>query len=790
MLKKLINNKWIKWIAGFLCLFFLLILGFYASIYYGFFGKIPEQEELSNLSHIQASQVFDRNEKLIGKYFITDRESIPFEEIPEELIQALIATEDARFYEHNGVDQQSVMRVLLKTILMQDKSSGGGSTITLQLAKNLHGRKNFAFMSVVINKIRESIVARRLEKIYDKNEILTLYLNTVPFSGDTYGIESAAQKFFNTKTKNLTLSQAATLVGTLKANHSYNPRLFPERSQLRRDVVLKQMEKYGFLTTAETIAVMKEKIKIDYKNYGSSTAPAPYFVEQVRKETKKILADKKYRKPDGSAYKIKEDGLKIYTTLDAKMQKYAEESMRKHLMELQEKFENSFGNNPPWRANSEIVQKEIQKLSAYKKLSRKGFSKAEMLDSLSIAKETELYNWKKNEVKSVSVIDSLRHYLKFLNTGMVSLDPHSGAVLTYIGGIDYRYFQYDHVSQSKRQVGSTIKPFVYATALENGIKPCDYYPANEVTYTDLKNWRPRNANKNIDEKLNYSLSEALTQSLNTITIKVLRDVGIQKVIDKIQEVGIKEKIENQPSIALGVSEIKLLDLAKAYAVFLNEGKPVNPYFIEKIEDKNGNIIAEFHPKQESKEVFKEKTRQQTLEILKNVVNKGTAQRLRNVYHFQNDLAGKTGTTQENKDGWFVGLLPDLVTVTWVGNDNSQIKFPSTALGQGANSALPIFAGMLQKMNADEDFNTFTTKRFEKPSAEILASLDCPPTEKDGFFEKVFGKNTDYITFEKSEKEIKKETRKEKRKRKRKERREARKEKKRIFRKIFGGKKNK
>src|SRR5699024_2798135 len=358
--------------------------------------------------------------------------------------------------------------------------------------------------------------------------------------------------------------------------------------------------------------------------------------------------------------------------------------------------------------------------------------------------------------------------------GMLSINPNSGAVLSYIGGIDYRYFQYDHVLQSKRQIGSTFKPFVYATALENGLKPCDYFPVNEVTYTDLKNWKPRNANQNIDEKLNFSLAEALTQSLNTITVKVLREVGIQKVIDKTQQLGIEENIKKEPSIALGVSELKLMDLAKAYAVFLNGGKAVNPYFIEKIEDKNGNLIAEFFPKENTTEIYTEKTRQQTLEILKNVVNRGTANRLRNVYHFQNDLAGKTGTTQKNKDGWFVGLLPEMVTVTWVGNDNPQISFPSTALGQGANSALPIFAGFLQKMNADQNYNKITTQKFKKSSAEVLASLDCPPTEKDGFFERIFNNNSTYMTFEKSEREIKKESRKEKRKRKRKERRAAKK----------------
>lgn len=778
------KKKWLKLILAVLLLILLAFGGFYASIYYGLFGRLPEESELVNLSQLQASRVLDRHEKLIGKFFITDREAIGFQEIPEDLIHALIATEDVRFYEHNGVDKQSLIRVIFKTILLQKKSSGGGSTITLQLAKNLYGRKHYAFLSIPVNKIKESIVARRLEKVYNKEEILTLYLNTVPFSGDTYGIESASQKFFNTKTKDLSLSQAATLVGTLKANHSYNPRLFPERSQLRRDVVLQQMVKYDFLSAEKAAQVMKEKLVIDYRNYGSSTGPAPYFNEQVRREVLKILEDKKHRKPDGSSYRLKEDGLKIYTTLDADLQEYAVQSMRKHVADLQAKFEKAFGNNPPWSNNSALVQSEITKLPVYKSLSSKGYSKEQILDSLQKKRKIELFEWEKNVVKNASTIDSLSHYLKFLNAGMLSLDPHSGAILAYVGGIDYRYFQYDHVVQSKRQVGSTFKPFVYAAALENGLTPCHYFPVKEITYRDVNNWTPKNSNRNIDPDLNFSLAEALTQSLNTVTVKVLREIGLPALIHQAELLGIPDKIEFQPSVALGVSEIKLIDLAKAYTAFVNENRsPVNPYFIQRIEDKEGNIIVEFQPKEKNPPAFSEATQSQMIAIMKNVVNKGTAQRLRNVYQFQNDLAGKTGTTQENKDGWFVGLLPDLVTVTWVGNDDSRIKFPSTALGQGANSALPIFAGMLQKMNADSEFNSITRKKFKPASEEILASLNCPPTEDDSFFDKLFQSNPNRMSFEKTQQEIRKDERIERRE----EKKEKRKKKKGFLKRLFGGK---
>lgn len=777
------RKKWGKILIVLLLLGLLVFGGFYASIYYGLFGRIPEEKELVNLSQLQASRVLDRHDKLIGKFFITDREAIGFEEIPENLIHALIATEDVRFYEHNGVDKQSLIRVMFKTILLQKKSSGGGSTITLQLAKNLYGRKHYAFLSMPINKIRESIVARRLEKVYNKDEILTLYLNTVPFSGDTYGIESASQKFFNTKTKNLSLSQAATLVGTLKANHSYNPRLFPERSQLRRDVVLQQMVKYDFLSAEEAAQVMKEKLVIDYRNYGSSTGPAPYFNEQVRREVLKILDDRRYRKPDGSTYKLREDGLKIYTTLDADLQEYAVQSMRKHVSDLQTKFEKAFENNPPWSANSAIIQQEITKLPVYKSLSAKGYSKVQIIDSLNKKRKIELFEWQKNVVKNASTIDSLSHYLKFLNAGLLSVDPHSGAILAYVGGIDYRYFQYDHVMQSKRQVGSTFKPFVYAAALENGLSPCHYFPVKEITYKDVNNWTPKNSNRNIDTELNFSMAEALTQSLNTVTVKVLREIGLPALIHQAELLGIPDKIEFQPSVALGVSEIKLIDLVKAYTAFVNDiQSPVDPYFIQRIEDKEGNVIVEFQPRHKNPPAFSEATQAQMIEILKNVVNKGTGQRLRNVYQFTNDLAGKTGTTQENKDGWFVGLLPDLVTVSWVGNDDSRIKFPSTALGQGANSALPIFAGMLQRMNSDSEFNQITRKKFKPASPEILASLDCPPTESDSFFDKLFQSNPNQMSFEKSRQEIKREERIEKKE----EKKDKRKKKKGFLKRLFGG----
>lgn len=752
MLKKFFKNKWVKRLLYLFLILIVAFAGFYASIYFGFWGKLPTKNELSELKQSQATQVLDKEAKLIGKYYIFDRQSVSYQDFPQHLIDALVATEDVRFYEHDGVDNQSLMRVFFKTILMSDESSGGGSTITLQLAKNLFGRKNYGSLGIVVNKIRESIVAKRMEEIYSKKEILRLYFNTVPFSDNTYGIESASVKFFNKHTRELSLPEAATLVGSLKANHSYNPRLFPERSQLRRDVVLQQMVKYNFISEAKASKAMQQKIALDYQYYAPNQGVAPYFRAVIQKKLQHLIDEKDLKKTDGSAYNIYRDGLKVYTTLDLTMQKYAEEAMRSHMEKLQQQFEKAYGKTAPWLTNKKIIESNKKKLKRYQQLKSQGLSDQQIEDSLTQKREMEFFEWDKNSVVQASTLDSLQHYLKFLNSGMVALEPTTGAVRTYIGGIDYRYFKYDHVSQSKRQVGSTFKPFVYTAAIENGMDPCTYFPVKAVTYTDVDNWTPKNADGLNDPDLNYSLEKALSNSVNTIAVKVLNEVGIDKVIQLAHAMGIKSKIEEVPSIALGTADLGLLELAKAYTSFVNESKPSTPFFITKIEDKNGNIIAEFQPEHEKqKPVYSDYTRQVMLEFMKATINEGTATRLRNTYGLRNDIAGKTGTTQDNKDGWFVGITPQLVTVTWVGNDEQRIGFSNTRIGQGANSALPIFGGFMQKLNADDEFHNITKASFEKTDREVLSDLDCERTKEDGFFKKLFGGNKDEKEFQKEKK---------------------------------------
>ena len=733
------KRRWLKWILRIIISGIAFVFFFWLSVYIGLWGKLPTKTDLSDIKQAEASLLLDSNEKLIGKYFIFDRRMVDFEELPQHLIEALVATEDARFYEHSGVDYTSLLRVIFKTILLQDDSAGGGSTISQQLVKNIYGRESHGWFSMPVNKIKEMIVARRIESIYSKKDILTLYLNTVPFSENTFGIESASQKFFNTSTANLNLSQAATLVGTLKASHSYNPRLFPERSQLRRDVVLQQMLANGYIDKTLQQETSSQPLEIDYRIFKHDDGAAAYFREQVRLDVVKLLdsiktlGDKKF-----DLYK---DGLKIHTTLDVNMQRYAETAMAQHLKVLQKQFENGHGKNAPW-LNKKILEEKIKSLSLYKDLKRKKWNEQNIMDSLNVKSNHKLFTWEGDTIQLTSTIDSLKHTLKFLNTGFVALEPQTGAVKAYVGGVNYGYFKYDHVLKAKRQVGSTFKPIVYTAALENGMDACTYIPVKAVTYTNQKDWKPTNsdADGDTDKYLNYSLEYGLSNSVNTIAVKVLEEVGIDAAISQAEKMGITSKLPKVPSLALGTAELSLMEVATAYTAYANESHISKPYYISKIEDKNGNIIYERETPEEQPEAFSENTRQLMVEMMKSTINSGTAQRIRFKYGLQNDLAGKTGTTQNNKDGWFVGVSPNLIMAAWVGNDDHRIGFSNTGIGQGANSALPIVALFLKQLNEDSEFKAITNAKFEKPSEDVIAALDCETEKRDGFLKRLFSKD--------------------------------------------------
>ncbi|WP_422083994.1 transglycosylase domain-containing protein [Ulvibacterium sp.] len=714
--------------------FTIALTVFILSIYFGAWGRLPSKKELSHFQYQKASEVYTADSVLIGKYYLYDRQPIPYESLPQYLLDALIAIEDERFFSHSGIDYPSLFRVAIKTILMQDQTAGGGSTLTQQLAKNLFPRKERKSANIVINKVKEMIIASRLEDIYSKQEILTHYLNTVSFGGNTFGIESASLKFFNKRAIDLRIEEAATLVGMLKATYSYNPQLFPEKGLNRRNLVLQSMAHNDFLTEEEKDSIAKIPLKLDYREFDHNEGLAPYFREEVRKQMQKWSRAEKEK---GNTYNIYTSGLKIYTTLDYKMQILAEETMAKHLKSLQRKFEKSYGSNAPWIKDKKLIEKLVRKTPTYRKLRASGWKEKGIMDSLNQKRKMRLVDWYGEKMMNASVVDSISHYMKFLNTGSLAIDPKSGAVKTWIGGINYKYFKYDHISQSKRQVGSTFKPIVYTAALEKGIAPCTYFSAQEVAYKNLEGWSPSNSGKKDETYLNYSMEEALSNSVNTVAVKVLEKTGILETIRQANKMGITAKLPNEPSLALGTGEIQLAQLAGAYASYVNDGRPVEPYLIQTITNQRDSILTIFEPKIAEKQAFSDENRQIMLQMMKSTVDKGTASRIRSTYNLRNHLAGKTGTTQNNKDAWFVALTPKLVHVTWVGLDNHEIGFKSTSLGQGANAALPIFALWFQKLNQDPSFDAITKAKFESPNEMVIKKLDCRPVKRDGFFKRLF-----------------------------------------------------
>lgn len=721
-------------LVGFLGLLFIFIF-FIGSIYVGVWGKIPNKKELSNFQYQVASEIFSSDSILIGKYYLNDRQPITFQDFPEHLLQALISIEDERFYEHSGVDYPSLLRVGLKTVLMGDKSAGGGSTISQQLAKNLYPRRDRNKTNIVVDKVKEMFIAKKLESIYSKDEILTHYLNTVSFGDNTFGIESAALKFFNTRTNNLSVQQAATLVGMLKATYSYNPRIFPEKSAERRNLVLYTMKNSGFISEAAYDSLKVSPLNLDYRDYDYSSGIAPYFREEVRKQ---VLQWTKVENDKGSDYNIYTSGLKIYTTLNYKMQQLAEESMVEHMSKLQQDFEQSYGKNAPWIINDGLIKKVARRSAAYQNLKKRGLSDKVILDSLGhTTRKMTLKTWGEDKEKDVSVLDSIQHYMKFLNTGSLSLNPQTGEVLTWIGGVNFKHFKYDHISQSKRQVGSTFKPIVYTAALEEGIAPCTYFSAQEVEYENLKGWSPSNSGDKDEAYLNYSMEQGLSNSVNTVAVKVLEKTGIDNVLSQAKSMGINEKLPMEPSLALGTGEIKMIELAKAYTCYLNEGIAVEPFMIKAISTQKDSVLAQFESIKSKNPAFTKENGQIMLEMMKSTINTGTASRIRSIFKLSNDIAGKTGTTQNNKDAWFVALSPKMIHLTWVGLDNHEIGFRNTNLGQGANAALPMYALLLQKMNNKEEFDYITKARFPSPSSQVQEMLDCDPIKRDGFFKRLF-----------------------------------------------------
>jgi penicillin-binding protein 1A len=724
-----------RWIAaGCVCILFL-VSSFIFLIWIGFFGKVPGKKELENIQHPIASEVYSADSVLLGRYFLEERTPVDANEIPESLKQALIATEDARFYNHDGVDAKSLFRVLFKSILLQDEGSGGGSTLTQQLAKNLYPRKSLGFMSLPVNKIREMIIAGRLEKVYTKDEILVLYLNTIPFADNTYGIKTAADRFFSTNVKSLTIDQSAVLIGMLKATHHYNPRLFPDRALQRRNVVISQMEKYEYISAEEERTWQSKPLGLKYNDATSADGGiAPYFRAYLQRE---LLAwCKEHEKDDGKPYNLYTDGLKIYTTIDSRLQKYGEEALRSHMKELQKRFEGQL----PKTTVEKVALSKLKQLQRYKRLIESGKSESEALAELKKPGRTKVFTWEGEKVRNMSPYDSLKHHLKFLQAGLMAIDPQSGEIKVWIGGSDHRFFKYDHVREStKRQVGSTIKPLIYATALEEGVDPCSYVSARKTSYTNLEGWTPANTEEETYDR-KYSMEGGLAGSVNTVSVKILEKTGIKNSIAMLQKMGIKSKLPSVPSLALGTPSISVREMVNAYATLANLGNHLEPTYLLGITTQDGQLLEKFGDDKKVSQALSRESALMMIHMLKSVVSEGTGSALRSRYGLTNDIVGKTGTTQANVDGWFMAAMPKLVIGAWVGADDPRLHFQSTALGQGAATALPIVAKLVQLANTDRSLNAMMNARFESLSESMADKLDCKRSKNGrNIFERIFKK---------------------------------------------------
>ena len=732
-LKKNILKVALYSLIGVICLPFILLF----SIKTGIIGNLPSKEQLENIQNFEASEVYSADNKLLGRYFIQNRTVLNYDEISTHIIDALVATEDARFFEHHGIDFRSLMRVFFKTILLGDRSSGGGSTITQQLAKNVYHRQEYPFFSIAITKLREMLIASELEEVYSKEEILTLYLNTVPFGENIFGVEAASRRFFDKSARDMNIQEAALLVGMLKATTYYNPKNNPERALGRRNVVMSLMENNRLLSEKELDSLTKLPMELNYHRSDENDGIATYFREHVRLELKKLLPQ--ISDSLGESYNLYTDGLKIYTTLDSRLQTYAEKAVYRHMRVLQKSFDDHWnGRTKPWEDDEQIMQFTLSQSTAYNDLKNQNISNDSIHQLVNLKKEIDVYSWNGKESHTMSTMDSIKFYLRFLNTGFLSMDPSTGEIKAWVGGINHRFFKYDHVNEhSKRQVGSVFKPIVYASALEQNVSPCEYIKAEQETYQEEdKEWKPGNANEEYEGK--YSLEGALTESVNTVSVKVLEKAGIGNTISLAKSMGINSDIPEVPSIALGTPSISLLEMVQAYCTFVNKGRHVTPQFITKIENSEGKVIWQRKPLKPS-QVMSIKTSQMMIEMLKNVVNSGTAIRIRNTYHLKNDIAGKTGTTQSNADGWFLAMTPKLVSGVWVGGEYPSIHFRTTALGQGANMALPIYALYQQQINRDNRFSSIAQARFPKPAPSIMNELDCDPFKDDvNFWEALFG----------------------------------------------------
>jgi penicillin-binding protein 1A len=717
--------------SGAIILFFLL-----AS--WGFFGAMPSFEDLENPESNLATEIISSDGVTIGKFYNENRTPIKFEDLPPHLVNALVATEDERFYEHSGIDARRTFGAAIKL-----GADGGASTITQQLAKQLfHGEGSSFKVFRVIQKVKEWIIAIKLERQYTKNEIIAMYFNVYDFNNYAIGIRSAAKTYFSKEPKDLTIDEAAILVGMFKNSSLYNPVRNPVGVKNRRNVVLSQMLKSKIITESQKENLSNLPIKLDFKLQTHKEGIATYFREYLREYMKKWVKENK--KPNGEDYDIYTDGLKIYTTIDSKMQEHAEEAVQAHMKNLQQEFflQQKDNKNAPFinitdAETKRILTNAMKNSERWRIMKNLDKSEDEIIASFDVKTKMRIFSWKGEIDTTMTPMDSIRYYKHFLQAGLMSLEPQTGHIKAWVGGINYKYFQYDHVGQGARQVGSTFKPFVYATAIEQlGMSPCDSiidspFMIHKGRHHVTADWEPKNSDRQYRGMV--TLKRALALSINTVSAKLIDKTGPEAVVALTKKLGVNSEIPNQPSIALGAVEITVQDMVAAYSTFANQGVYVKPQFISKIEDKNGVVLYESI--MESHDVLNKDIAFAVIKLLEGVTESGSGVRLRTQgggsgdkrwtgypYMFTNPIAGKTGTSQNQSDGWFIGMVPNLVTGVWVGCEDRSARFKSITYGQGATAALPVWGYFMKKCYEDTDLQV-SKDPFERPD-NLSIKVDC------------------------------------------------------------------
>ena len=765
--KKIVKWFWILVTAPFALVLLALLL-------VGAFARIPSFEELEHPDNKLATQVLSDNGEVLATFHIENRTYVSYDELSPYLVEAAVATEDARFYRHSGIDMKGLARVFFKTILMRDSSQGGGSTITQQLAKTLYPRREvdsrvpgWSKVMMVWTKLKEWITAVKLERDYTKEEIVDMYLNSIFFGSGAYGVKAASETFFAKEPSDLKVEEAALLVGMVNKPTRYNPVLNPERSLERRNFVIGQMHKNGYLTREQCDSIQQVPITLSYQVQDHNSGLAPYFRDMIRRDmTAKAprRSDYQYaedfsrdslrwkedplygwlnknKKPDGSRYDLDRDGLRIYTTINAKMQKYAEEAVAEH---LGKNLQKSFDREVKWKKNkpfaNDVDSKTVQTLmkqarrwsDRYRLQHKAGKSDAEIYAQFSKPVKMRVFAWNSKGYADTTMTpdDSIRYYKSILRCGFVAMEPQTGYVKAYVGGPNYRYFKYDNVRQGKRQIGSTVKPFLYTLAMQEGLSPCDKVVNQSQTFVlfDGSTWTPRSTDKEEWLGKTVTLRWGLAHSSNNISAFLMKELGPEALARMMRQMGVRSHIDEVYSLCVGPVEVSVFDMVSAYNTFPSHGTYITPQYVTRITDGDGRELGSFTT--QKREAISEQTAYLMVNLMSGVINEGTGSRLRSVYGLRGEIAGKTGTTNDNSDGWFIGYTPNITAGVWVGGEDRQVHFNSLALGSGSNMSLPIWGIWMKKCLADPSIGwSMENDSFVAPSTGI-PGLDC---EKDGIF---------------------------------------------------------